>query len=116
MSGTAVLLECKALAGEDEVLAAFQAARDDEYEEIVDRAKDFLVQVAKEHASDHFTFAELEENEVDLVKLQNWCSKVQARDVFKSPGRREAEEALAACAASLEEYANQVYARDADAH
>lgn len=116
MAGTAVLLRCEALAGEDEVVASFQAARDDEYEEIVDRAKDFLVQVDKEHKADHFTYAELEENEVDLVKLQNWLAKVRARDTFAAPGRKAAEEALAACEASLEEYASQVYARDADAH
>src|SRR5579872_5848801 len=35
MSGSAVLLSCTALAGEQGVLSAFQAARDDEYEEIV---------------------------------------------------------------------------------
>ncbi|HET9691830.1 MAG TPA: Chromate resistance protein ChrB [Acidimicrobiales bacterium] len=116
LGGSAVLLRCDALAGEEEVVAAFQAARDDEYEEIVDRARDFLVQVDKEHAADHFTFAELEENEVDLVKLQNWLAKVQARDTFGSPGRQAAVEALAACEASLEGYAGQVYARDADAH
>ena len=116
MSGTAVLLGAEALAGGDEVLAAFQATRDDEYEEIVDRARDFLVQVAKEHAAEHFTYAELEENEVDLVKLQNWFAKVEARDTFAAPGRAAAAEALQACAESLEDYANQVYAREADAH
>jgi hypothetical protein len=116
MSGTAVLLRCDALAGEDDVVASFQAARDDEYEEIVDRAADFLVQVQKEHDGEHFSFAELEENEVDLVKLQTWLAKVQARDTFAAPGRKAAEEALAACEASLEEYAAQVYARDVDAH
>jgi len=116
MAGTAVLLRCDALAGEDEVVAAFQAARDDEYEEIVDKARDFIVQVEKEHVADHFTFAELEENEVDLVKLQNWLAKVQARDAFHAPGRKAAEEALAECETSLENYASQVYARDADAH
>src|SRR3984957_19656399 len=45
MSGTAVLLSCAVLAGETEVRAAFQAARDDEYEEIVDKCEDFLGQV-----------------------------------------------------------------------
>src|SRR5487761_660427 len=34
MSGTAVLLSCSVLAGEAEVRHAFQAARNDEYEEI----------------------------------------------------------------------------------
>ncbi len=116
MSGSAVLLSCQALAGEAEVLAAFQAARDDEYEEIVDRAQDFLNQVAKEHVAEHFSYAELEENEVDLVKLQNWLAKVRGRDTFGAPGRRAAEDALAECEASLEGYANEVYARDPEAH
>jgi hypothetical protein len=35
MGGTAVLLSCTTLVGESDVLLAFQAARDDEYEEIV---------------------------------------------------------------------------------
>ena len=76
MSGTAVLLSCAVLAGEQEVMAAFQAARDDEYEEIVDKCEDFLGQVRKEYVAEHFTYAELEENEVDLVKLRNWLAKV----------------------------------------
>src|ERR1017187_10084501 len=41
MSGTAMLLSCTVLAGESEVLAAFQAARDDEYAEIADKCEDF---------------------------------------------------------------------------
>ena len=36
MSGTAVLLSAAVLAGESEVRGAFQTARNDEYEEIVD--------------------------------------------------------------------------------
>jgi hypothetical protein len=116
MSGSAVLLSCRALAGEAEVLAAFQAARDDEYEEIVDRARDFIVQVDKEHVAEHFSYAELEENEVDLVKLRSWFDKVRSRDAFDAPGRQAAEEALADCEVSLEGYANQVYAREAEAH
>ena len=49
MEGTAALLSCRVLAGEQEVRASFQAARNDEYEEIVDRCEDFLGQVKKEY-------------------------------------------------------------------
>src|SRR5216683_1333684 len=102
MSGTAVLLSCAVLAGEAEVRASFQAARNDEYEEIVDKCEDFLAQVKKEYAVEHFTYAELEENEVDLVKLRNWFAKVQDRDVFGAAGRAAVEKALEACEQSLE--------------
>lgn len=116
MTGTAVLLTCAPLAGESEILTAFRAARDDEYEEIVDRARDFLVQVEKEHLAEHFSYAELEENEVDLVKLQSWFAKVRGRDAFGAPGREATEAALTKCEAALETYAAQVYDRESEAH
>jgi hypothetical protein len=116
MSGTAVLLSCAVLAGEAEVRASFQAARNDEYEEIVDKCEDFLAQVKKEYAVEHFTYAELEENEVDLVKLRNWFAKVQDRDVFGAEGRTAVEKALEACEQSLEGYAARVYSEEAEGH
>jgi hypothetical protein len=116
MSGTAILLRCEALVGESEIVAAFQAARNDEYEEIVDRSQDFLVQVKKEHTAQHFTYAELEENEVDLVKLKSWFAKVKDRDAFEASGRAPVIEALAECERALEGYASEVYAREAEAH
>jgi DNA-binding transcriptional regulator PaaX len=116
MQGTAVLLSCAVLAGEAEVRAAFEAARDDEYEEIVDRCEDFLAQVRKEYVADHFTYAELEENEVDLVKLRNWFARIRQRDVFGASGRPAAEKALETCQASLEDYAARVYAAEEDGH
>jgi hypothetical protein len=114
MSGTAVLLSCAVLAGEQEVRAQFQAARDDEYEEIVDKCQDFLAQVKKEYAENHFTYAELEENEVDLVKLKNWLDRVRQRDVFGASGRQAAEKWLGECEQSLEAYAARVYTEEAE--
>ena len=114
MSGTAALLSCTVLAGEQEVLAAFQAARDDEYEEISDKCEDFLRQVQKEYDENHFTYAELEENEVDLVKLRTWFAKVVERDVFGAAGRAATEQALEACEQSLEAYATRVYAEEGE--
>jgi hypothetical protein len=116
MSGSAVLLSSSVLAGEQGVLAAFQAARDDEYEEIVDKCEDFLAQVRKEYTDEHFTYAELEENEVDLVKLRNWFAKVAERDAFGASGKEAVLEAIAGCEQSLEEYAARVYAEEAEGH
>jgi hypothetical protein len=114
MSGTAILLSCDVLAGESDVRNAFQAARNDEYEEIVDRCEDFLHQVQKEYADNHFTYAELEENEVDLVKLRTWFAKVRERDAFDADGRAAAEKALDGCEQSLEAYAARVYAEEGE--
>ena len=114
MSGTAMLMSCSVLAGEAEVRASFQAARNDEYDEIVDKSEDFLRQVQKEYDDHHFTYAELEENEVDLVKLRNWFAKIVERDVFGASGRAACEQILDKCEQSLEAYAARVYAEEAE--
>jgi hypothetical protein len=114
MSGTAMLMACSVLAGEAEVRASFQAARNDEYEEIVDKCEDFLRQVQKEYDENHFTYAELEENEVDLVKLKNWFAKIIERDAFGASGRAACEQFLEKCEQSLEAYAARVYAEEAE--
>jgi hypothetical protein len=109
MGGKAFLMDTRLLAGETALVAQFNAARDDEYEEIVDRCDDFLQQVRKEWDANHFTYAELEENDVDLAKLKGWYEKVRARDAFGASGSDAAVAALATCEQSLEEYAARVY-------
>lgn len=114
MAGTATLLRCEALAGEAEIVDTFHRARNDEYEEVVDRCEDFLVQVRKEHDAHHFTFAELEENDVDLTKLKTWFASIVERDVFGASGRDEALKALGRCEEALEGFAGEVYAHEGD--
>jgi hypothetical protein len=116
MSGSAVLLSCDVLAGESDVRAQFQAARDDEYAEIVDKCADFIGEIDKEYRESHFTYAELEENEVDLVKLRTWLQRIRDRDVFGAAGLRQAVSSLAECEEKLEAYAARVYAEEAEGH
>lgn len=112
MGGTGYLFESKAMSGQAQLVEVFNAARDDEYEEIVDRCEDFLRQIRKEYEAEHFTYAELEENDVDLTKLKGWFDKVRARDVFGAKGTNDVEVALERCEQSLEAYAARVYAEE----
>jgi len=114
MSGTAILLSCEVLAGQADILAQFKAARNDEYEEIVDKCADFLAGIDKEYAENHFSYAELEENEVDLVKLRTWLARVRERDAFGADGLQQAVTCLAECEEKLEAYAVRVYAEEAE--
>jgi hypothetical protein len=114
MSGTAILLSCQVLAGQADILAQFQAARNDEYEEIVDKCADFIAGIDKEYAERHFSYAELEENEVDLVKLRTWLARVRERDAFGADGRQQAVSCLAECEEKLEAYAVRVYAEEGE--
>jgi hypothetical protein len=115
MGGTAFLFEASVLAGLAELVEAFNVVRDDEYAEIVDRCEDFLRQVAKEYDDEHFTYAELEENDVDLAKLKDWFAKIRARDVFDAKGAEQVVAAIDKCELALEEYASRVYAVEGEA-
>ena len=114
MGGSALLLGSEVLAGSAEIEQSFNMARNDEYEEIVDRCQDFLGQIDKEYRAEHFTYAELEENDEDLVKLRNWFAKVENRDVLSAPGKAEATAALVKCEQVLDEYAARVYAEEGE--
>lgn len=109
MNGTAHLLRCDPMVGAGDIAAAFNAARDDEYEEIEDRCRDFFAEIERETAAEHFTYAELEENEEDLAKLRGWYEKVAARDRLGASRREEAKKAIEGCAEVLEVFAAKVY-------
>ena len=69
----------------------------------------------KERDSEHFTYAELEENDVTWPNCAAGWPKSSSGRVAAS-GRQATEEWLARCEAALEGYAAEVYAREADAH
>lgn len=114
LGGTATLLRADTLAGGADVVAAYNAARDDEYEEVIDKCRDFLTEIESETAVEHFTYAELEENEEDLTKLRRWLDKVATRDTLGAGGAGSARAALGRCETVLEEFAQRVYAADGD--
>jgi len=114
MGGLAYVFNAGVLAGGAQLVEAFNQARDAEYEEIVDRCEDFLQQVRKEYDAEHFTYAELEENDEDLAKLRRWLNKVHARDVLSAKGFEATTAALERCEESLEEYAARVYAEEGE--
>lgn len=111
LEGDCVILETVGLdkAQERKVTARFQADRDDAYEEFVDKCDDFEREVAKEITAEHYTFAELEENEVDLKKLQGWLAKIEALDFYGAARAEEAKARLKRCEAVLDDYARRVF-------
>jgi DNA-binding transcriptional regulator PaaX len=115
LGGTAQVMRCEALAGAGDLVEMYNAARDEEYTEIIDKCRDFLQEIENETAAQHFTYAELEENDEDLNKLKGWFDKVTARDTLGASRRDDAEAALDGCHAALDGFANHVYlAEDRD--
>jgi hypothetical protein len=114
MGGEAVILETAALdrIQEDKVVTRFKADRDDAYREFVDKCDDFETEIAKETAAQHFTYNELEENDVEVKKLQGWLEKIKKLDFYGGGLAAEAAERLKGCESLLDAYAQRVF----DAH
>ncbi len=102
----------RAAAWEDELVARFNAARDAEYDEIVDSVERFEDEIRRETRKKRFRFAELEESETDWEKLQRWFARLTERDFFGAPGRAGAEEALARGRTLLDEFTQEVYRQE----
>ena len=87
----------------------FNAARDEEYEEIVDETERFCEEIAREKRKGKFTFAELEDEESNLERLRKYLAQVQARDMFGAGGCAAAAAAVENCALVLEAFAREIY-------
>ncbi len=111
MAGESVILETVALdrAQEDKVVQRFRADRDDQYREFLGRCADFEAEIAKEVAINKFTYAELDEEDADLRKLQGWLEKIRKLDFYAAPLAEEAAERLRGCEALLDSYAKRVF-------
>jgi hypothetical protein len=86
------------------LIADFNAARDAEYAEVMERTPAMLAEIATETNRGRATFAEVEESEADLERFRSWLAKIVARDYFTAPGRAAAEAAVAQCADALAEF------------
>lgn len=95
---------------EEKVIARFNADRDDEYKELIEKCIAFEAEVAEETRVQHFTYAELEENEQEYKKFKDWIAKIQKLDFYKAPRAVEAMERLARSEAVLDAYAHSVFA------
>ena len=114
MDGDAVILEAVALdrGQQEKVVARFKADRDDAYHEFIDKCGDFETEIAKETAAKHFTYNELEENDVELKKLQGWLEKIKKLDFYGGGLATDAAARLKVCEGLLDDYARRVF----DAH
>ena len=111
MGGEAVILETVGLdrMQEDKVVDRFKADRDDAYREFIDKCDDFETEIAKETAAQHFTYNELEENDVELKKLQGWLEKINKLDFYGGGLATDAAARLKECESLLDTYAQRVF-------
>jgi hypothetical protein len=89
---------------ERSVVGEFNAARDAEYAEILERIPALREELAQERARGRATYAEVEESEADLERFRSWLARIAARDYFAAPGGQAARNAVDEAAADLEDF------------
>jgi hypothetical protein len=92
----------------------FQAERSDEYNEVVERTKQFHEELEYERGRGRVTYPEFEESEADLVRHQRWLAAIEARDYFEAPGHDGAVAAVAACEQALAAFEETALAAEFD--
>ena len=97
---------------EQDILQRFLHDRAEEYFELKEQCIDFLAEIDKETKRKNFSFAEYEENEQDLEKLETWFSRVQARDYAGGEPAAEATQWLEKCRQALQGFANEVFSHE----
>jgi hypothetical protein len=116
MGGEAVLLETVGLdrAQEEKLIERFDADRDEAYREFLERCDGFEAEIARESAAGKFSFAELEENDEDL--LASWLEKIHKLDFHGASLAAQAKKRLAECEALLDTFAQQVFEAQDENH
>jgi hypothetical protein len=104
--GTARVLRMRFTNARDErsVVDEFNAARDAEYAEVLERIPALRQELAMERARGRATYAEVEESEADLQRFRSWLAKIAARDYFAAPGGEAARAAVEQAAGDLDAF------------
>ena len=95
----------------EDILARFKTDRDQEYDEFLEQCEALTTELEKESLHQKFTFAELEENEQNLLRLRKWMVKIQKRDFIGGEKAQTATKALEKCQTAFEAFSIEVYNR-----
>lgn len=82
--------------------------RAEEYVEIKEQCAEFIGELEKETQRRNFSFAEFEENEQDLNKLEGWYEKVRRRDFLGGEHAQETLAWLEKCREAFQRFSSEV--------
>lgn len=111
--GSAQVLRAEAIEGEPNLVAAFNAAREHEYREIVTGCGDFVAGIENMTADGHFRYSDLGEKDAELKRLAMRDDAIRMRDSLGAANAGSALSSLARCRVVLDVFAGRVYQEDA---
>lgn len=95
------------------LIEQFNRERDLDYRELAEKCDDFEAEMDMETKRENFTFAEFEENEHEIEKLNIWLKRIEKKDYFNCPMKDEILKRIDRCFSLLNEFSKKVF--DADA-
>jgi hypothetical protein len=107
--GSAGLLRAEALEGEQDLVSAFNRAREQEYGEIITGCDEFITRLEAMTAAGRFGFHDPCEKDAELKRLSMRIATIEAHDALGAANAGAALSALSRCRAALDEFARRVY-------
>ena len=89
--------------------ARFLEARGEEYSELAGQYAKFVAHVDHARSTHRFTFAEVEELEEELSKLERWLAEIHQRDFFGTPAYQDVATSLDAGRELLQAFVTSTY-------
>ena len=111
--GSAQVLRARTIEGEPELVTIFNAAREQEYAEILAECDNIIAGIEAMTSAGRFCHADLDDKDAALKGLSVRHETIQARDCFGAGNARSAISSLAMCQAVLDAFAKRVYKADA---
>ena len=96
----------------EQMVARFNTARDEEYQELVNTADRLEDELARETRKGKFTFAALEEVEDEFARLERWFDRIRARDACQASLGGPAGEVIERVHRALGQFAETVHQRE----
>ena len=94
------------------LIEQFNKERELDYKELLEKCDDFEAEIEMETKRENFTFAEVEENEHELDKLNSWLKKIEKKDYFGCPMKAEVLKRIDKCSSLLTDFSNKVFEID----
>jgi hypothetical protein len=109
MGGSAQVLRAEAVAGQADVIRQFNAARDNEYAQVIAGCNELVIGIESRMIAGRCTLAELNQCGKELEKLARRNKKIRAVDGFSAAQAQPAEAALIKCQEALDDFSQLVY-------
>jgi hypothetical protein len=107
--GSAQILRAEVIEGAPDLVAAFNAARDEEYAEIMADCGEVMTALETLMANGQFRYGDLGEKDAEVRRLSLRNDAIRARDTFGAASAEAAAAALARCRVALDGFAARVY-------